>query len=808
MISKIFTRHIYCIVFLMGCLLCNSNSLLAQQTAISLKAINKKGEAIAGASVIASNTMDSLQVVKTVADTNGVVKLHLAQGYQFTIQISAVNYKPVKKGITINGKQNNFVFTLEPNSKSLDEVVITSKKPLMRQEEDKTIVDPENIASTSTNAFEMMEKVPGLFVDQDGNIYISSTTPATILINGRDTRMSTADVATMLKSLPPGTIAKLEIIRTPSAKYDASGGGGVVNVVLKKGVKIGLTGSVNAGANQGVYGNQFVGFNLNNNNGKLNTYVSAQFNLRNNYEQIKTDRKFAIDTILSQNAYTRYPGNSSYVGYGIGYEINKKWEVNYDGRFSINNNKNNSINQSDIQQISLSKLLTNNFATIDNKTVSVGINQSVTAKYKIDSAGSEWVTDLSYNYNTNKTDQLFATNFSFPVNTIVYGDGNFNNQRNFVVAQSDLKLKFKKQFTLEAGIKSSFISFTSAADFFKSSNGNRTKDNERTNSFTYNENINAAYLQGTKTIKKVVIKAGVRFENTNMDGRQIIPVDTSFALHRTDLFPYVYLSRDLFKIASYPLKGYLVYRRTISRPGYDLLNPFSRFVDQYLSETGNPALRPQFTNNYEANVSFEERPVFAIGYNDTKDIFTNVVYQSDSNRSKAIRTYDNLGSNKETYFRIIGALPPGGKYFIVIGAQYNHNFYNGIYENAPLAFKRGSWSLFSYQTLKLGKLSMASINGFVRFNGQQQFYELGTFGSLNASINRQFFNKKMIVTLNVTDLFFTNNNTFGIKQGTINATGFKQSDTRRIGINIRYNFGFRKKDESMMMNAESPEKSN
>ena len=788
--------------------LISANNLFAQQMAISLKAINKKGEAISGASVIVGNSKDSLQVVKTVADTNGIVKMNLANGNQFIVQISALNYKFLQKGISINGRQNNFFFILEPNLKNLDEVVITSKKPLMRQEEDKTIVDPENIASTSTNAFEMLEKVPGLFVDQDGNIYISSTTPATILINGRDTRMSTSDVATMLKSLPPGAIAKLEIIRTPSAKYDASGGGGVVNVVLKKGVKIGLTGSVNAGLNQGVYGNQFIGFNLNNNTGKLNSYVSAQFSLRNNYEQIKTNRKFAVDTLLSQNAFTRFPGTSSYLGYGIGYELSKKWEMNYDGRLSINSNTNNSINQSDIQKLSTSALLTNNFATINNKAVAVGFNQSINAKYKIDSAGSDWVTDLSFNYNTNTNDQQFSTSFSFPFVNTVNGDGNFNNYRNFLVAQSDVKFKLKNQFTIEAGVKAAFIWFNSTANFFKSSNGINEKDKERTNSFLYNENINAAYLQTTKTIKKVVLKAGVRIENTNMDGRQVIPVDTSFRLNRTDAFPYIYLSRDLFKIASYPLKGYLVYRRTISRPGYDMLNPFSRFVDQYVSETGNPALRPQFTNNYEANVSFEERPVFAIGYNDTKDIFTNVVYQSDSNRSKAIRTYDNLGSNKETYFRMLAALPPGGKYFIVVGTQYNHNFYNGLYENTPLVFKRGSWSIFSYQTLKLGKLSTASINGFVRFNGQQQFYELGTFGSLNASINRQFFNKKMMVTVNVTDMFFTNNNSFFIQQGSIIADGFRQGDTRRFGINIRYNFGIKKKEDNNLMNPDSQEKSN
>lgn len=111
-------------------------------------------------------------------------------------------------------------------------------------------------------------------MDQDGNIYISSLTPAAIQINGRDMRMSAADVATMLKSLPPNAIAKIEIVRTPSAKYDANSSGGIVNVVLKKGVKIGMTGSINAGMQQGTYGNQFAGFTLNNNDGKKSSSIN------------------------------------------------------------------------------------------------------------------------------------------------------------------------------------------------------------------------------------------------------------------------------------------------------------------------------------------------------------------------------------------------------------------------------------------------------------------------------------------------------------------------------------------------------
>src|SRR5215217_1916268 len=128
-------------------------------------------------------------------------------------------------------------------------------------------------------------------------------------------------------------------------------------------------------------------------------------------------------------------------------------------------------------------------------------------------------------------------------------------------------------------------------------------------------------------------------ENTNMQGHQLIPVDTSFSIHRTDFFPYIYISRNLMKIAGYDLRAYLVFRRTINRPAYEYLNPSPRYIDPFLFETGNPSLRPQFTKNYEANISVDERPIVAIGLNDTKDIFTQVVYPSDTNRKVSLRTY-------------------------------------------------------------------------------------------------------------------------------------------------------------------------
>lgn len=787
-----------------------SASLAAQNIPVTFKIINQKKEPVTFATITIINRADSNEVIKIPADSSGLAKFNLVKGSQYIVLITSVSYQAVEKKITLRGNQSIFTFFLEPVGKTLDAVVITSQRPLMKQEDDKTIVDPGNLVASSSSGYEVIEKTPGLFVDQDGNIYISSLSPASVQINGRDMKMSASDIATMLKSLPPNSISKIEIVKTPSAKYDASSSGGVVNVVLKKGVKIGMTGSVNAGLQQGRYGNQFVGFNLSNNDGKKSSYLNVNYSHRNSYEQIKTDRLFAPDSVLSQDALTKYPSNNYYAAYGLTYELTKKWEITYDASFSYNQFENRSENNNMIRKISSSQILSSSLNGVTNRGSSFTIGTGIETKFKIDSLGSEWTNDTWYSHSINKSDQYFFTRYTTPVPILSGGDGKADNTRDYINLKSDLKLKMAKKFTMETGLQVSINNYRNETNYFRESNGIRKSDSSRTNTFRYNENINALYLQASKTIgKDFVVKFGSRLENTNMKGRQIVPGDTSFSIQRTDLFPYIYLSKGVMKIAGYDLRAYLVYRRTIRRPYYDQLNPFSRYVDEYLSETGNPSLRPQFTQNFEANISVDERPILAIGVNDTKDIFTTVVYQSDTSQSQAYRTYDNLGKNKEWYFRGLGALPPGGRYFFVLGAQYNHNFYNGLYENKPLSFKRGSWTFFTYQTFRIDKRSVITLNGFLRLKGQQQFYELSTFGALNTSVNRKFFKDKLIVTASLNDIFFSNKNNFSIKQGSVDASGFRQADTRRFGINLRYNFGIRKKeDNNGLFNVESPERAN
>jgi hypothetical protein len=785
---------------------------LAQPVPLRVRVQDKQTQPIIGATLRLTDPADTTRQLYEITDTLGLATFQTTTKKNYWIAVTSVGFKPVRK--IVQPGPTILTIKLETDNITLQGVSVTAAKPLVKQEDDKTVVDPEPIAATSTSAYEIMEKTPGVFLDPDGNVYLNSTTPATIYINGREQKLSASDMASILKSLPPNSISRIEILRTPSARYDASGSGGVVNIVLKKGVNIGLTGSANVGFNQGRFGNQFAGVNINSTKNGRTAYLNLNITNRNSYEQIQTNRRFAPDSVLRQDAYTTYPGQNYYVGYGLGFELSRRWDINIDGRFSWNQANSEATNENRISAFnnaasrggtSAEQLVSDNLNTVDNRSRILSVNQGFTTRLKLDTVGSELTTDVSYNFIGTRGLQDFSTRYIQPQRQTAIGDGSFTNQRHLIAAQADLKYKLTPTLTLETGAKTTVQRFTSDAAYFNLVGQTRLPSQARTNQYDYYENINAAYVQASKPFGSFLLKGGVRLENTNMDGRQYVPADTSFRIRRTDLFPYVFLSRKLVEIAGYELRTYLVYRRSITRPAYEYLNPFAQYVDQYLYQAGNPSLRPQFTENFEANISVEDRPLFAIGRNYTRDIFTSVVYQDPANRSIAYRTYDNLGSNRETYFRLMGVLPPVGRYFFILGTQYNHNDYTGVYEGKPLNFQRGSWSIFTFHSFKIDKRSTATLNGFFRTKGQLQFYELGNFGALNLSVNRKFMRDKLMVTLTANDLLFTNYYQFTLQQGSVSADGLRRNDTRRFGMTVRYNFGLKKRDErTNMFNVDTP----
>ena len=732
------------------------------------------------------------QVYKTGGNSFSVTKFS-----KYIVRVSSVGFESTEKKVAIADKLVTVSIIIKRKTTDLQNVTVISKKPLIKQEDDKTIVDAEVLANNSTNAYEVLEKTPGAIVDQDGNVYLNSMTPATVFINGREMKLSSEDLASLLKSLPAGSVSKIEILRNPSAKFDAASSGGIVNIVLKKGVKLGSSGSVNAGYFQGVYATETAGFNINKSIGKINSYLSYQFTNRKNYEELNTDRFIKTDSsLLAQKAYTTYPSVNNYIGGGLDIAFTKKFNVAYDLRLSQNNSKSNAINTSDINKVPSQLLLGKNQSDINNKNNSLFIGNNITSKYKIDSAGSEWTAEVDYNYYRNNNSQLY-TNYNYlPAKPTVFGDGVNKNNKNIFVAQTDLVLKMPKIFTLESGIKLTISnSYNSALYFSQTGNNLRQVDAYQTNTFKYKETISAAYLQLARTFYGFTLKPGLRLETTNINGRQSIPKDTILSIKRTDLFPYIYLRHNLFKLFKVQLIGNAIYRKSIKRPYYEILNPYPKYVDQYLFDVGNPKLKPQFTTNYEINVTFDDFPVLAFGINQTKDIFSNVTYQDDVTKI-AYRTYDNLGKSKELYFRILAGIPPGGKYFFYIGAQYNSVAYEGIYQNQPLNYKRGSWLFFMYQELKATKSLTLNMQGFMRTKAVQNFYELNTFGGLFVSANKSVLKRKANIIISVNDLLGTNHVSFNLNQGNVSAKGTRINDTRRFGITLRYNFGLSKPKEN------------
>lgn len=766
-------------------------------TTLNVSVKNAKADSNLNVTVTITSVEDSTKTFSKVTEKNRA-SFTVPTFSKYLVELSSTEYKAKEYTANITDKPFNLNFTLTPNEKALGAVVVKAKKPLITQEDDKTIVDATNLANTSSNAYEVLEKTPGVIVDQDGNAYLSSTSPATVFINGREMKLNGEEIAALLKNLPANSVSKIEILRNPSAKYDASSNGGILNIVLKKGVKLGSSGSANISHFQGVYSSTSAGLSLNNNTGKLTSYGSLQFSRSNNFTEYQADRFISRDnSVLKQTAYTTVPNKSVYFGGGLDYAINKKFSVSYDLR--LNYNKSQSFAENNIDNLfqGSGSLIAATRNTSDNNSNNVFWNNTIASKYKIDSLGSELVTEISYNnYRTNNTQNYFNNFNTTPARRIV-GEGDLDNRRNIITIQSDFTYKLPKKYTLEVGFKGTFSTSKNRATYLVDSNATGKKvDAFQTNSFDFSESITALYLQLGKNFGGFIVKPGVRLETTSIIGDQLVPTRTNFAIKRTDLFPYLFVNKRLFKLMGMELKGNLIYRRSIRRPYYEVLNPSPRLVDQFLFTQGNPNLRPQFTTNYEFNIMVEDFPVIAAGINETRDIFNNVTYQDDVTKI-ATRTWDNLGKNKELYLRFVAGIPPGGKYFFYMAAQHNFNEYDGSYQNQPLQYKFGSWVFFGYHEWKTTPTLTMSLNGFWRTRGLQDFFEIRNFGGIYFSMNKSIMNKKANIIFAVNDVFRTNVVNFNLAQANIRVDGMRASDTRRFGLTFRYNFGLNKpKDNS------------
>ena len=543
-------------LFLVAAVFCTYGKLTAQQLTLNVNMKNDtRTRSLPGTAVLYSLPDSNIISTKNINDHQSFA---VDANKNYLLKITATGMQELLEEVSVKDSDVNIILAWRTKTTDLGAVTIVSRKQMIKQEDDKTIIDAEPLATSSSNAYEVLEKTPGAIVDQDGNVYLNSATPAVIQINGREVKLSAADLASLLKSLPANGIVKIEILRTPSVKFDAASSGGIVNIVLKKGVKLGTSGSVNAGYFQGKLNTKFGGFNLNRSVNKINTSLSYNYTNRNNFEELNSSRIANTDTLYQQKAYTRYPGSNHFVNFGVDAELNKKLTIGYDMRFSSNNNRSNADNDIDIIDMISNATIRKNESLIKNKGKSSFISNDIYAKWKLDSLGSNWETEISFDFFRNKNDQSYLNQYLQPVTGSVSGNGDIDSRKNIVTLVSDLVWKLPGKYTIETGGK--FNSSNSRnSSFYYSDNGSGNKlDSFQSNRFRYREQIGSLYLQASKTFSGFTIKPGVRMEYTNISGTQLFPFDTSLNINRTDFFPYVYLRRNLFKMMNFMLTGNLV----------------------------------------------------------------------------------------------------------------------------------------------------------------------------------------------------------------------------------------------------------
>ncbi len=438
------------------------NSLVFGQS-INILVKNTENSTLPGAVVQLKRVSDSIST-SNITNQSGAVKFDARINTKYKIKITYLGFKTLQDTFTVKSDHQKFEFILNENAITMGETTINAQRPLIRQEDDKMIIDPMPLANSSSNTLEILEKTPGLYVDQDGSIYLSSTMSATIYINGNELKMSNEDIATLLRSLPPGSVDRIEVMRTPSTKFDASSSGGIINIILKKGVKLGRTGSFSAGMNQGFYGNRFAGFNINNSVGKTTGYLNINYNHNELREVIHSVRTLYPDTILHQSSVGKQNSEQGYLGYGINVELTEKLGFSYDGRLNGSLPKSFTQSNSLIQSNEALKLFDeDNF----NKNTSefLNIQQDFGLNKKFDTIGSNLDTKLSYSFNNNNAWQKYTSGYIFPVEKVVLGDGLNAQQRHYINFQSDLTYNFRSKVKLEAGIKSSYQDYRSSSNY-------------------------------------------------------------------------------------------------------------------------------------------------------------------------------------------------------------------------------------------------------------------------------------------------------------------------------------------------------
>jgi iron complex outermembrane receptor protein len=752
-----------------------------------------------------------------VADKNGAFQFEKIVEGKYFVSVSAAGHQkgyseifevtPEKGSITLK------TIELIPQSKSLSGVTVIAKKPLVEQKIDRTVINVEaSVTNVGSSALEVLEKSPGISVDKDGNISLKGKEGVMILVDGRPTQLSGADLANMLRSMNANQLDQIEIMTNPPAKYDAAGNAGIINIKTKKNKQLGYNGSVNAGYGQGRYPRFNDGLNFNYRVNKINAFTNLSHNYDENYNVLTIQRNFRdkntkeLVSHFDQVARMKSENNSFNGKIGLDYFANKNTTFGFVVTGFSSDRSNSPRNVTNIFD---------NNGNLENKTraFSTGkqdwknFSTNLNFRQVLDTSGKELTADLDYiTYDSKNHTSMINSYFDTTGNSIMKADtllGSLPQNIKIYSGRVDYLQPLKKGARFEAGIKSSYVKTDNNAVYDSIQYGEMVHDFNRSNYFIYEENINAAYVNLNKPInKKWGAQFGLRVENTNAKGNQVT-TNQKFDRHYTQLFPTAYVQYTADKNNSFVLN----YGRRVRRPDYQSLNPFINFIDRYTYQQGNPNLKPQFSHNVELSHTFKGSFTTTVNYSRTTDIIQNVIEQNESTNETFVKRA-NIAKQRQfgISFNASNSFTKWWKNNFYVNV-FNNRF-EGIVNNTFVTIGATTLMLNGSQQFQISKTWSAELSGFYRTQGIEGVIHAKPFGMMSAGLTKQVMKNKGTLRLNIRDIFKTQYFRGESKYSNVDAAFQEHRDSRVVNIGFTYRFSKGKINQRKRSNGSANDEQN
>jgi hypothetical protein len=756
----------------------------ASKGIIKGKVVDSKNQPVEYATAVLINSSTNEIEKGVVCDEEGSFAIENVNNGEYLLSVRMLGYESNESEKVVIDTKNQLVdkiIVLNETTQQLKEVVVTGKYAFVEQTVDKTIINPNaSITSSSESVYDILKKSPGVNIDNSDNITLKGMQGVIIMIDDKPTHLSAKDLAPILKGMLGKNIKTIEIIENPSARYDAEGNSGIINIKTKHNKAPGFNGSVNTGVTftRTVGGN--AGADLNMNFGKVNVYGNYALYDWKGYYKMEGTRRFTND---ESGTYTFMSNESNSDGDANNYKLGADYYIAKNHVVSIMLNGNKGSNNM------LDDGLTafyNSVSAVDSSVTSFADrlmawdNKTFNANYKwdIDTIGRTFTADADYarfNFSgpADQTSKYFGAQ-NVDLNKEASLASTIQNTIDILSAKLDYNHPINKTYSLETGLKSSFVSIDSRASML----GYINQDDE----FRYKENIQAGYVSGRAQFKSTSVQLGLRVENTISQGNSISTgqvEDNSYI----DFFPSFFVQQTLSQKQSLGFR----YSYRIGRPNYHVLNPFKWMMDPYTYNLGNPKLSPQFTHSMSINHSYNGKLMTNIGFNRTTGLFTEIIYQDEETKS-AYQTTENFGTSNDFNLSETVQLQPA-KWWRLNGTVVG--MYKNVVAKESIGGELNQWSYIGNLSNSFTLPHKISLEVSGRYISKQLFGNMVMKPRYSIDLGMQMLvlNDKGSIRASFSDIFNTGSSGVYSKYGNLELDMKTIAETRRLNISFSYRFG-------------------